>query len=62
MNHKKKNSSPPHRHFSAGVPLIERTIAPDGSPVLGLYLYMANAWLVRSMSRGSSCSNRGTSR
>jgi DNA-binding MarR family transcriptional regulator len=53
MNREKKNSSPPHRHFSTGVPLIERSIAPDGSPVIGLYLYMANSWLVRSVSRGS---------
>jgi DNA-binding MarR family transcriptional regulator len=53
MNREKNKNSPPHRHFSAGVPLIERTISPDGSPVIGLYLYMANGWLVRSVSRGS---------
>jgi DNA-binding MarR family transcriptional regulator len=53
MNRKNKNRSPPHRHFSAGVPLIERIISPSGAPVLGLYLYMASGWLVRSMARGS---------
>lgn len=52
MNRQKKRALP-HRHFSAGVPLIERTIAPDGVPVIGLYLYMANGRLARSVSRGS---------
>ena len=43
----------PKRHFSAGVRLVERTIRPDGDPVIGLYLYMVSGWLARSMARGS---------
>lgn len=49
----RKHPAPPHRHFSAGVRLIERTISPAGDPVIGLYLYMAGGWLSRSMGRGS---------
>lgn len=41
------------RHNSYGVRQIERAISPDGAPVLGLYLYMANGRLLRSMSIGS---------
>jgi DNA-binding MarR family transcriptional regulator len=48
-----KHRSPPHRHFSAGVRLIERTISPSAAPVIGLYLYMACGWLARSMGHGS---------
>src|SRR6185369_16001768 len=48
-----KHRSPPQRHFSAGVRLIERTISPSAAPVIGLYLYMASGWLGRSMGRGS---------
>jgi DNA-binding MarR family transcriptional regulator len=43
----------PHRHFSYGVRLIERTLRSDGEPVIGLHLYMAFGWLARSMARGS---------
>ncbi len=43
----------PQRHFSHGVRLIEQTLRPDGEPVIGLHLYMAFGWLVRSMARGS---------
>lgn len=49
----RKHRTPPHRHFSAGVRLIERTLSPSGDPVIGLYLYMVGGWLARSMSRGS---------
>lgn len=49
----RNKGSAPHRHFSAGVRLIERAISPDGSPVIGLHLYMAFGWLSRSMARGS---------
>jgi len=45
--------SNPRRHFSAGVRLIEEAISPGGRPVIGLHLYMACIWLVRSMVRGS---------
>lgn len=45
--------APPRRHFATGVRLIERTISPDGTPVTGLYLYMAFGLLARSMARGS---------
>ena len=48
-----KHRDPPHRHFSAGVRLIENIISPGGDPVIGLYLYMAGGWLSRSMGRGS---------
>jgi DNA-binding MarR family transcriptional regulator len=43
----------PQRHIATGVRLIERTISPDGAPVIGLHLYMASGWLARSMARGS---------
>lgn len=43
----------PQRHIFAGVRQIERAISPHGAPVIGLHLYMASAWLVRSMARGS---------
>lgn len=46
-------ASTPRRHFSAGVGLIEHAISPEGNPVIGLHLYMACIWLVRSMVRGS---------
>ena len=49
----KRTGTAPRRHFSAGVNLIERSISPEGAPVIGLYLYMAFGWLVRSMARGS---------
>jgi DNA-binding MarR family transcriptional regulator len=39
------------RHFSAGVRVIERALSPSGGAVIGLHLYMAYGWLVRSMSR-----------
>lgn len=47
-----KNTAP-HRHFSSGVRLIEKTLRPDGQAILGLHLYTAFGWLVRSMARGS---------
>jgi DNA-binding MarR family transcriptional regulator len=49
----RKPRAVPHRHYSAGVRLIERAISPDGKPVIGLHLYMAFGWLARSMARGS---------
>ena len=50
--HRKTRSSP-LRHFSAGTRLIERAISPGGAPVVGLHLYMAYGWLMRSMARGA---------
>jgi DNA-binding MarR family transcriptional regulator len=49
----RKSHAIPHRHFSSGVRLIERTLSPAGAPVIGLHLYMAFGWLARSMARGS---------
>jgi DNA-binding MarR family transcriptional regulator len=49
----RKDRIAPKRHFSAGVRLVERSISPDGDPVIGLYLYMVSGWLTRSMGRGS---------
>jgi DNA-binding MarR family transcriptional regulator len=52
MGRHRNAGSSPHRHFSAGVRLIEGSISPGGAPVIGLYLYMAFGWLARSMARG----------
>lgn len=43
----------PRRDLAAGTRLIERAISPDGSPVIGLLLFMAYGRLIRSMRRGS---------
>lgn len=50
---KRKKRSTPHRHLSAGVRIIERTLSSDGAPVIGLHLYMAYGCLARSVARGS---------
>lgn len=47
------NMTTPARRISTGVRLIEKAISPDGSPVIGLYLFMAYGRLLRSMGRGS---------
>jgi DNA-binding MarR family transcriptional regulator len=44
--------TPPRRHLSIGVRLIERAISAK-KPVIGLYLFMAYGRLLRSMSRGT---------
>jgi DNA-binding MarR family transcriptional regulator len=51
MKRTKRNT--PHRHLSAGARIIERTLCNDGTPVIGLHLYMAYGCLARSVSRGS---------
>lgn len=44
--------APLHRHSSSGLRLIERAISPDGTPVIGLHLYVAYGLLSRSMAAG----------
>lgn len=47
------SSNSTRRHVATGVRIIEQAISPSGAPVIGLYLFMANARLLRSMRRGS---------
>lgn len=46
-------SKRPDRRLATGVRLIEKAISPAGTPVIGLYLFMAYGRLWRSMRRGS---------
>lgn len=43
----------PSRRTAHGVRVIERAISPDGTPVIGLYLFMAYGQLLRSIRRGA---------
>lgn len=47
------SSKSTRRHVATGVRIIERAISPAGAPVIGLFLFMANGRLLRSMRRGS---------
>jgi DNA-binding MarR family transcriptional regulator len=41
------------RRLASGIRLIEKAISPAREPVIGLYLFMVYARLVRSMGRGT---------
>ncbi len=43
----------PARRVAHGVRVIEQAISPRGSPVIGLYLFMAYGQLARSIRRGT---------
>jgi DNA-binding MarR family transcriptional regulator len=47
------SKQPSHRTIAHGVRVIEKTISPDGDPVIGLYLFMAYGRLMRTMDRNS---------